>query len=89
MQGNAFACGEMYFRGKDGKARPKNNSLLERVNSRSPAHMEAPGNELLSVVNDYKLYWQCLFVERLLFILGEGEVFVDVFGNLPNVVWTD
>ena len=51
--------------------------------------MEAPGNELLSVVNDYKLYWQCLFVERLLFILGEGEVFVDVFGNLPNVVRTD
>ena len=31
VQGNVFACGEMSFRGK---ARSKNNSSLERVDSK-------------------------------------------------------
>ena len=42
-----FSCREMYFRGK---ACSKNNSLLERVDSKVQlAHMEAPGNRFLAL----------------------------------------
>ena len=47
MQEMYFSCREMYFRGK---ACSKNNSLLERVDSKVQlAHIEAPGNGFLAL----------------------------------------